>query len=282
MKVGLIAGGGDLPQAVIEGCLSGGHELCVVTLEGTQAKITGVETKDEHIGKLGAISKYFKKNKCSHICFAGVVKRPDFTRLKPDWAGFKALPRVMAAARHGDDALLSHLLATFESQGFEIIAPQALCANILMPEGFLGTVEMSQDHRADSEKACRIAREIGALDIGQGAIVCNGLVLAVEAQEGTDAMLERAAGLPPELTGTQSARAGVLAKMVKPGQERRVDLPTIGLKTIELAARAGLAGIVVEGGQCFVLSKEEVIRAADGYGLFIAGLPAAASTPRGE
>jgi DUF1009 family protein len=253
--------------------------VCVVTLEGTEARISGVDTKSEHIGKFGAISKYFKKNKCSHICFAGVVKRPDFSQLKPDWAGFKALPRVIAAARHGDDALLSHLLAAFESQGFEIIAPQKLCANILMPEGFLGAVEMSKEHRSDSEKACRIAREIGSLDIGQGAIVCRGLVLAVEAQEGTDAMLQRAALLPPALIGSQNARAGVLAKMVKPGQERRVDLPTIGLRTVELAAKAGLAGIVVEGKECFVLERDNVIAAADKYGLFIAGLPSAA--PRG-
>ena len=174
----------------------------------------------------------------------------------------------------GDDALLSYLLSSFESDGFEIIAPQELCAHVLMPDGHLGTVTMMPAHRPDSEKACRIARQIGTLDIGQAAVICDGLVLAVEAQEGTDAMLQRLIDLPETIRGTPDARRGVLAKMVKPGQETRVDLPTIGLRTVELAAAAGLAGIVTEGGRSFVFSREELVKASDEAGIFIAGLPA--------
>ena len=275
MKIGLIAGAGDLPQAVIEGCHVGGHEICVVTLEGTKAVISGVPSIEKHAAKLGAISKYFKKHGCTHVCFAGAIERPDFAKLKPDWTGFKVLPRVIAAAKLGDDALLSNLLSAFESQGFEIIAPQKLCAELLMPAGYVSAAQMTTIHRADSEKACRVAREIGALDIGQGAIVCRGLVLAVEAQEGTDAMLERIVNLPANLRGTAGARTGVLAKMIKPGQETRVDLPTIGPRTVELAAAAGLAGIVLEAERSFVLSRESVTQLADKHGVFIAGLPGA-------
>ena len=128
-------------------------------------------------------------------------------------------------------------------------------------------------HKEDAKTACEIASKIGALDIGQCAVVCQGVVLAVEAQEGTDAMLKRVADLPSDIRGSASERKGVLAKMVKPTQETRVDLPTIGPATIENAAAAGLAGIVAEGGRAFIIDKDEVITLADAAGLFIAGLP---------
>jgi len=275
MKIGLLAGSGDLPYAVIEGCRSAGHEVQVITPEGTTVELPeGINVVSHDVAKLGKITKTLKKAGCTHVCFAGKIERPDFGALKPDFKGLRRLPGILAAARHGDDALLSYILSSFESDGFKIIAPQDLCAHVLMPEGHLGSVEMSAAHRHDSEKSCRIARQIGALDIGQAAVVCDGLVLAVEAQEGTDAMLERIAALPETLRGTRAARRGVLAKMVKPGQETRVDLPAIGMRTIELADLAGLAGIVTEGGRSFVFEREGVAMAADKAGMFVAGLPA--------
>lgn len=276
--VGLIAGGGELPLAVAQGCKAAGYGVSVVALDGVKHDLPdSINVKVHDAAKLGAITKTFKKAGCTHICFAGTVPRPDFARLRPDWKGLRRLPSVLKAARHGDDALLSSLLSSFENEGFKVIAPQELCAHILMPDGHLGSVSMEPIHREDAEKACRIAREIGALDIGQAAVVCSGLVLAVEAQEGTDAMLQRIAELPLTVRGTSNQRRGVLAKMVKPGQETRVDLPTIGPRTIELAAAAGLAGIVTEGGSSFVLSREAVIELADAEGLFVAGLPSVAS-----
>lgn len=147
--------------------------------------------------------------------------------------------------------------------------------DLMLNEGVIGAVAMSDDHRNDALKACETAAAIGALDIGQGAVVARGVVLAVEAQEGTDAMLERLIDLPTELRGTLQARVGVLAKLIKPTQDIRVDLPTIGPETVRLAAAAGLAGIVAEAGGAFVIDREETIAHADMAGLFIAGLPPA-------
>jgi DUF1009 family protein len=124
---------------------------------------------------------------------------------------------------------------------------------------------------ADIARAMKVAREIGRLDVGQGAVVVRGLVLAVEAQEGTDAMLRRCAELPAAIRGRPEAPCGVLAKAPKPIQERRIDLPTIGLATIQRAAQAGLAGIVGEAGGLIVLDREDVIAAADELGLFVYG-----------
>ncbi len=122
---------------------------------------------------------------------------------------------------------------------------------------------------ADIKKALEIARAIGIHDIGQGAVVANGLVLAVEAQEGTDAMLARIAALPEDIRGRPGARSGVLAKTPKPQQERRIDLPTIGLRTIDGVNRAGLAGIAIQAGSALMPRRDETIAAANAAGVFI-------------
>jgi len=273
-KIGLIAGGGALPHHVISGAEAAGHAVYVAAIAGfAEPESFPVDAASFGIAAFGKIVKAFKRAGCSHVCFAGYIKRPNFMTLKPDWKGLSRLPGAIKAAQDGDNALLEYILGVFEGEGFTVIAPQALCAHLLLPEGHLGAVKMQADQKADALKACETASAMGALDIGQGAIVCRGLVLAVEAQEGTDAMLTRMLALPSDIRGTPEARAGVLAKMVKPGQERRVDLPTLGVETVRLAAEAGLAGIVAEGGGAFVIDKAEVILMADEAGIFIAGLP---------
>lgn len=274
MKVGLIAGSGDLPHSVVEGALQEGHEVFVAALEGFSTPNSfSASSMAFGLAEFGHITKAFKKEKCTHVCLAGNVERPDFKNLKPDFKGLKHLPGAIMAAKDGDDGLMRYILEMFEKDGFEIISPQDLCKFLLLPSGNLGAHSLSKAHLNDAEKACKVASTIGGLDIGQGAVVCRGLVLAVEAQEGTDAMLIRVASLPDNLRGNSGDREGILAKMVKPGQETRVDLPTIGPRTVELAAEAGLAGIVAEGGQAFVMQRDKVIELANEKGLFIAGLP---------
>jgi len=283
MKVGLIAGQGALPRHVVLGAHAADINICVATISGfadTDAFLNldrAITSQSFGLAEFGKITRYFSTHACTHICFAGYVKRPNFLTLKPDMKGLRRLPGAIKAAQDGDNALLSYVLNIFEDDGFEIISPQDLCKHLLLPEGHLGAVRMGKAHRDDAQKACEIAREIGRLDIGQGAVVCHGLVLAVEAQEGTDAMLERVSALSPSIRGVNAngseGRAGVLAKMIKPGQETRVDLPVIGVETVNHAAQAGLAGIVAEGGRAFVIDHDAVINAANTVGMFIAGLP---------
>jgi len=185
------------------------------------------------------------------------------------------LAGTIRAAGQGDDALMRHVLGLFEQEGFKIISPQEVCADLILTEGLLGAVPMTKTHRDDALQACKIAAAVGALDIGQAAVVARGVALAVEAQEGTDAMLLRLLELPSELRGSADTRVGVLAKLIKPKQDIRVDLPTIGPDTVRHAAKAGLAGIVAQAGGAFILERENTIRLADEEGLFIAGLPKA-------
>jgi len=269
MKLGLLTGKGKLPYHVIAGAKALGAETVVIALDGiTNPDDFDVPSKSFGLAEFGGMIKYLKRQKCSHVCMAGDVQRPDFSQLKPDLKALKYLPGALTAAKDGDDALLTYLVSIFEKQGFEIISPQALCENLLVGEGPMGAIDMTEAHRQDAFKAREIARDMGARDIGQGAVICGGLVLAVEAQEGTDAMLKRVAELPIAKRGNGKDRKGVLAKIVKPEQEDRVDLPTIGLRTVELA----------DSGRAFCMDREAAIAAADAAGIFILGLPAPQTT----
>jgi DUF1009 family protein len=234
----------------------------------------GFDGVDLGIAELGKCIEALRTAGCASVCLAGIVKRPDFAALKPDLRGLKALPGVIAAARRGDDALLRFLIGEFEGEGFIVEGAHEAAADLTLPAGALGRRTPGPEHQDDIAKAFHIAGEIGRLDIGQGAVVCEGLVLAVEAQEGTDAMLARCAALPITLRGSAERRRGVLAKRPKPIQEQRVDLPAIGVATIHGAARAGLSGVVAEAGKALVLDPAAVAAAADELGLFVCGVVA--------
>jgi hypothetical protein len=272
-KLGLIAGGGGLPVEIAQHCERSGRPLFVVRLKGfagdALAPYAGAEVG---LAELGKCIKVLKRAGCQSICLAGNVARPDFSSLVPDLRGLAVLPRAIGAARKGDDALLRLLVGEFEKEGFTVEGAHDVMEDLSLPAGPLGRHLPGEDGRADALKALEVARAIGRLDVGQAAVVAHGLVLAVEAQEGTDAMLARVAGLPAHLKGRPGAGAGVLAKAPKPIQETRVDLPTIGLATVEAVARAGLAGIAGEAGRLLVLDREATVALADELGVFILGV----------
>jgi DUF1009 family protein len=284
LKLGLIAGGGNLPRTLAERCIEAGRPFFVVRLKGfADASLADYPGADIGMAELGKCFAALKKAGCQAVCFAGLVARPDFSALKPDLRGLAALPGVIAAARSGDDGLLRFLLGEFEKEGFVIEGAHEVVDDLTLPVGVLGAVAPLSSDKGDIERAIDVARAIGRLDIGQGAVVVRGLVLAVEGQEGTDAMLARCAELPQALRGTSGPEAvGVLAKAPKPIQERKVDLPTIGVATVIGAAKVGLRGIVGEAGALLVMDREAVIKTADSLGVFILGIPAAPQDPIGE
>lgn len=277
-KLGLIAGGGSLPVEIAEHCQRAGRALFVIRLKGMASEALVPHAGAEiGLAELGKCIKSLRRAGCEAVCLAGIVKRPDFSALVPDLRGLAALPGVVAAASGGDDALLRFLVGEFEKEGFIVEGAHEVMQDLRLAAGPLGRHEPDEAQMADALKALEVARSIGALDIGQAAVVCRGLVLAVEAQEGTDAMLVRTAALPANLRGAAGAFSGVLAKAPKPIQETRVDLPTIGVATVEAAARAGLAGIVGEAGRLLVLDREAVVVRADELGLFVLGVEPSAA-----
>jgi hypothetical protein len=272
-KLGLIAGGGNLPVEIAEHCQRSGRPLFVIRLKGfAGAGLEPYAGAEVGLAELGKCFKALKRAGCRAICLAGNVARPDFSALMPDLRGLAALPGAIAAARKGDDALLRFLVAEFEKEGFAVEGAHEVMDDLGLDAGVLGRVAPSEESMADITHALDVARAIGRLDVGQAAVVCRGLVLAVEAAEGTDAMLARVADLPEALRGRPDAPVGVLAKAPKPTQETRVDLPTIGPATVSAVARAGLAGIVGEAGRLLVLDREAVVELANELGIFILGV----------
>ncbi len=280
-KLGVMAGGGELPVVLAEHLAATGRPYFIARVEGmADAALDAHPGETIGLGLMGARIAAVRAAGCDAITIIGQVSRPDLSTLKLDEAAFQMMPAILAAMPQGDDALLRAVLSEHEKAGFRVIGVDEAMSDLLAPAGVWGAAAPTAKQFNDLKKAARVAAAVGSFDIGQGVIVCDGLVLTVEAQEGTDAMLERAAELPLTIRGSDASRRGVLVKRPKPIQERRIDLPTIGVRTIEGAARAGLAGVAVETNGALAVRRAEIIAAADRAGMFVYGFsPEETDTP---
>jgi len=265
--LGIIAGSGFLPRRVIESCRAAGREVFVLALEGEAdpATVAAVPHAWCRLGGAATGLDLLRANGVGELVLAGGVRRPSLASLRPDWRAAKFLARVGYRAL-GDDGLLSAVVGALQREGFRVVGADQLLPEAELPEGPLGRHRPDAGALADIAHGMRLARALGALDIGQAVVVQQGLVLGVEAIEGTDGLLRRCAGLRREGPG------GVLVKAEKPGQEKRVDRPTIGPQTVTLAAKSGLAGIAAEAGATLVIDRDEIARRADAAGLFVVGV----------
>jgi DUF1009 family protein len=204
------------------------------------------------------------------MVIAGGVRRPDLWKLRPDWGFFLSLPKILEMMAGGDDSVLSRVVRFFEAKGIVVRGAHEVAPGLLVLGGPAGALPLDRQGLADAELGFAVRAALGALDAGQAVVTGGGSVLAIEGAEGTDAMLRRVADLRGARAG--AAPGGVLAKGPKPGQELRVDMPTIGPRTIEGAAVAGLAGVALEAGAVLLLDRAEAIAAADACGIAIEGL----------
>ena len=274
--VGLIAGGGAMPFAVADSLTARGIDAVVFALKGA-CDPKGAERFRHHwisVGQLGRAEKLFRAENCRDLVFIGTLVRPALSEIRLDWGTLRALRRVWAAFRGGDDHLLSSIGRILEQDGFRMVGIKDVAPDLLMPEGCV-TRKAPDDHAsADIARGRDVLRALGPFDIGQAVVVIDGHVVAVEDIEGTDGLLARVARLRAE--GRLRARnaRGVLVKAPKSGQDLRFDLPTIGPRTIEGAAAASLAGIAIVAGNTIVVEPQTMVEAADAAGLFVSGLPA--------
>jgi DUF1009 family protein len=198
----------------------------------------------------------------------GPVKRPSILDIRPDAEGARLLARVGRAAFGGDDGLLAAIHRVLAEEGFRVLGAHEILTEAVAGSGLLGSAAPDAQARADIERGRAVLHALGAADVGQACVVQQGIVLAVEAVEGTDAMLARCGGL------ARPGPGGVLVKLVKPGQDRRTDLPTIGPGTVRAAAASGLRGVAFEAGGTILADREAAIAAADRAGLFLLGISA--------
>ena len=271
-KLALIAGAGALPAAVVAAMVAANvARPMVCALDGfapTDLRPDLTFRLERLLPTLRALSD----QGITEVAFAGAVQRPRLDPALFDPATAQLVPRLLAAMQSGDDATLREVIAIFEDQDFTIRAICDLAPSLLPGPGLLAGTLTAQD-QADATRAATIVAALGAVDVGQGACVAQGLCLAVEALPGTDAMLAQVANLPATLRPNPAHGRGLLYKAAKPAQDRRIDQPTIGPHTLVHAAAAGLGGVAFAAGQVLCLDLPQMQAQAARLGLFLWSRP---------
>ena len=268
----IICGGGTLPFAVADAVTKCGRRVVLFAIRGwaDPKRVVDYPHYWAALGQFGAFCRLARREGCQDVVLIGSMMRPAIWQIRPDLKTLRLLPRIFGMFRGGDDYLLKGVAAIFEEHGFRLLGAHAVAPEILMPEGALGRERPTERDNADIAKGLAFLTAASPFDVGQAVVVADARVLAIEAAEGTDSMLERIAQL--RQTGRIASGLGVLVKAAKRNQDRRLDLPSIGPQTVEGAARAGLAGIAVVAGSTVVAEPAQIGAVADRAGLFVLGL----------
>jgi DUF1009 family protein len=267
--LGILAGGGPLPGQV---AAAAGRPVFIVGFEGfAEPSVIGSYPHVLlRVGAAGRILAALRRQGVRDLVLAGPVRRPSILDLRPDAEGARILARIGRAAFAGDDGLLAAVVRVLGEEGFTVLGAHEVMTEAFAAPGLLTRAAPDATALADIARGVQVVRALGSVDVGQGCVVQQGIVLSLEAIEGTDAMLARSAAV------ARPGPGGVLVKLVKPGQDRRADLPTLGPRTVAGAAQAGLRGIAFEADGTILLERAAMIAAADAAGLFLLGLDPAA------
>lgn len=268
----IVAGRGALPRLIAEDCARRGRRYGVVAFEGVALDWTaGHPVLPAIFEKPGRLFADLRAAGCTDVTFAGGMARPGLNPLRFDLTMLRLAPKVFEGLRAGDDRTLRLVAEVFEGEGLTLVPAQAILDDLLAVPGVPSRAQPSEVDRADAARAAAIVTAIGAADVGQGAVVAQGLCLGLESIQGTDAMLDFVARTGGAFRPDPAGARGVLYKAPKPGQDWRMDLPAIGPDTIRAAAAAGLAGVAVEARGVLILGRAETVAAADAHGLFLWG-----------
>jgi len=257
--IGLIAGSGRFPLLFAQAARKAGREVVVVAHEGESDPSLPAAAWVK-LGQLGRIAEVLRTAGAAEAVLCGGIRKPRLFDIRPDWLGVRALARLRS---FGDDAALRAIASALEEEGVRIVSPLPLVPELLAPRGRVGSRAFSDEQRADAEAGLSAARAIGAADIGQTVVVKRGVILAVEAVEGTDACIARGGAL---------GKGAVVVKARKPQQDERFDVPAVGPRTIEACAGAGCSALAIEAGRTLVLDRAEVAEKADRAGIAVEGI----------
>jgi hypothetical protein len=265
-KIGLIAGGGQLPVRIVDACRRAGHSIVTVAIENHADEILPQADLVVRMGAAGRIIEFFREAGAEELVMAGPVRRPSLAEIRPDGWGAKFLFRS-GAAMLGDDGLLSAISRELEKEGFRIIGADDLLDDALAEDGLIAGREPGEEARADISRGISVLAALAPVDVGQAVVVQSGLILGVEAVEGTDELIRRTAKLRRE------GPPPILVKAPKPQQDRRLDLPTVGAATARSLAESGFAGLAIEAGGVMLMEREDVVRIVDEAGMFLFAFP---------
>jgi hypothetical protein len=263
--IGLIAGGRQFPLLVARGVKAAGHRLVVAGFAGhTNAEVYPLAdvSRELKLGQLAKLVDFFKENKVEAAVMAGSINKPGVMDIRHFDA--RAVKLLFSLGGKGDNAILRAFTALLEGEGIVVLPPQAFAPGLLTLPGVLTRRAPDEREWADLRAGAHLARELGRLDIGQCVVLREGIVAAVEALEGTDAAIRR---------GCELGGAGcVVVKVVKPGQEERVDLPSVGLDTVRTMQKGQATCLGVEAGKSLFFDLESTVAFADKAGIAIVGL----------
>lgn len=273
-KVAIIAGSGSLPIELAIGAIEAGIEPFFVGIRDVASdKIEAFPHVYLGYGQVGKMFEMLREREISHVAFAGGIKaRPNFASFRLDLKTVKLLPKIMSLIASGDNTLLKGVIEIFESEDITMVGAHEIAPQLLCEAGAIVGKKPGKKLLENIKLGYTACKMLGTLDVGQATIVEAGRVVALEGVEGTDGMIMRVAELRKSGRMPQEGKQGVLVKTMKPGQDIRADLPTIGPKTIENVKLAGLLGIALEAGRTLILSKDETLAKAKAEGIFIYGL----------
>jgi len=270
----IICGGGSLPLAVAEFVAGRGRPVVLFPIYGA-AEGGSFERFTHHwvyVGQIGKFQRHARAAGCRDVVFIGALVRPSIWQVHPDFKGLTCVARTLAGMRGGDNHLLSTMGRILEQDGFRLLGAHEVAPEILVPQGTLARAQPTERDQGDIALGLDYLHAASPFDVGQAVVVAGRHVLAVEAAEGTDGMLDRVAALRASGRIRAPLGSGVLVKAPKRGQDLRFDMPSIGPRTVEGIVRAGLAGIAVVAGSTIVAEPERLVQAADRAKIFVIGI----------
>jgi DUF1009 family protein len=272
----MIAGGGDFPPQLAGILAAHGERPYIAALDGAADPAAfgdGADLRKYRLGQLGSLLEELRRRGIADIVMLGALPRPSFGSLRPEVSTLKYLPHFAKAFQGGDDHLLRGVVRFFEMQGFRVHGPADIAPEMTAPHGALGRRQASREQRAELDRGFALLATLSPFDVGQAAILADHRVVAIEAAEGTDAMIGRVADLVSSGRLKIGKGDGFLVKIPKTGQDLRVDMPAIGPDTLRRIAEAGLSGVGVRAGEVLVGDRMALGRQADELGLFVEGIP---------
>jgi len=268
MKLGLIAGNGRFPFLVLDAARGAGHDVTIIALkEETFPELAEAAGRQPaaplhwiSIGQLGACVKHLREAGVSQAVMAGQVKHSKLFDVRPDWLLGKVLMRL---ATKNTDSIITGVADVLRDEGIELLDSTAFLGPLMAREGTLTRRAPDEDERRDLEVGYRVADTIAGLDVGQAIAVKSAAVVAVEAMEGTDAMIARA--------GQLAGRGVRIVKVAKPNQDMRFDVPVVGVSTIAAMQVVGATLLSVDAGKTLIIDGGAVVEAANAAGICIVG-----------
>ncbi|HET9215480.1 MAG TPA: UDP-2,3-diacylglucosamine diphosphatase LpxI [Terriglobia bacterium] len=262
-RYGLIAGNGRFPFLVLEAARSQGIEMVVAAIKEETFPEIERHAKTVHwlsLGQLGKLIKTFKAEGVNRAIMAGQVKHKQiFSGILPD---LKMMQVLASLATRNTDSLIGAVTRVLEAEGIQLLESTAFLAPLLPPPGVLTSRAPSDDEKKDLDYGYKLARELGRLDVGQTVVIADAACVAVEAMEGTDAVIDRAASLV-------NGRPLRVVKLAKPNQDLRFDVPVIGLPTVEVLKRSGVTAMSIEARKTLMIDRDELLREANTLGIVI-------------